>query len=193
MPGDMLTGSNWGGAMSADAGTDGTRGPEPSQGRKDQRQSWQSYVDEQIRDAQERGEFTNLPGTGRPLQFDVNPLAGNRALAYSLLKANGVAPREVALGGEIDEDVARAEAMVAELRWRRDQLKQRRLPPFPSERRAYNVLRGKVEARYEEALKAINSKTLTLNITAPMAMHRRMLDIEARMRAFREEFPPLAE
>lgn len=179
--------------MSADAGTDGTRGPEPSQGRKDQRQSWQSYVDEQIRDAQERGEFTNLPGTGRPLQFDVNPLAGNRALAYSLLKANGVAPREVALGGEIDEDVARAEAMVAELRWRRDQLKQRRLPPFPSERRAYNVLRGKVEARYEEALKAINSKTLTLNITAPMAMHRRMLDIEARMRAFREEFPPLAE
>ncbi|WP_055489813.1 DUF1992 domain-containing protein [Streptomyces sp. TP-A0356] len=28
--------------------------------------SFESYVDKQIRDAQERGEFANLPGAGRP-------------------------------------------------------------------------------------------------------------------------------
>lgn len=179
--------------MSVEAQSDQPPGREPSKGRKPQRQSWQSYVDEQIREAQERGDFANLPGRGQPLQLDVNPFAGDRALAYSLLKANGVAPREVALGREVDESMAQAEALVSALRWRRDQLAQRRLPPFPSERRAYNVQRGRCAARYEEALRAINSTILSLNIAAPTALHRQMLNVEARMQAFREEFPPLAE
>lgn len=191
--GEMPDDRGQGNAMSTNAQSDQTQGPEPSTGRKDQRESWQSYIEKQIRAAQERGEFANLPGAGRPLELDVNPFAGDRALAYSLLKANGVAPREVALGREVDEDLARAEAIVGDLRRRRDQLARRLLPPFPSERRAYNVLRGKCEVRYEEALKTINSKILSLNIAAPTALHRQLLDVEARMRAFAEEFPPLAE
>ncbi|MBI3972709.1 MAG: DUF1992 domain-containing protein [Chloroflexi bacterium] len=31
---------------------------------------WGSHVDRLIREAQERGEFDNLPGTGKPLQLD---------------------------------------------------------------------------------------------------------------------------
>jgi DnaJ homolog subfamily C member 28 len=168
-------------------------GHEPPRRRKDQRQSWSDFVDDQIREAEARGQFANLEGTGKPLKLDDNVYAGERALAYSLLKANNMAPPEIELGREVDAERARADALVDSLRRRRDHLLSRRVPPFPSERRAYNVLRQKTEARYAGALRAINSKTLTLNITAPSALHRPMIDVEDRLRAFREEFPPLAE
>lgn len=35
--------------------------------RKPARESWESFVDRQIREAQERGEFDNLRGHGEPL------------------------------------------------------------------------------------------------------------------------------
>lgn len=35
--------------------------------RKPPRVSWESWIDGQIRTAQERGEFDNLPGKGRPI------------------------------------------------------------------------------------------------------------------------------
>ena len=36
-------------------------------GRKPPGTSWESWIDQQIRDGMERGEFENLPGKGRPL------------------------------------------------------------------------------------------------------------------------------
>ena len=36
--------------------------------RKPKGASWESWVDRQIRDGIERGEFDNLPGKGRPLE-----------------------------------------------------------------------------------------------------------------------------
>lgn len=35
--------------------------------RKPAGENWESFVDRQIREAQERGEFDDLPGAGRPL------------------------------------------------------------------------------------------------------------------------------
>lgn len=35
--------------------------------RKPAGQSWESFVDRQIREAQERGDFDDLPGAGKPL------------------------------------------------------------------------------------------------------------------------------
>jgi DnaJ family protein C protein 28 len=160
---------------------------------KDARHFWAGVAEEQIRAAQERGEFDNLPGSGKPLQLDVNPWAGDRALAYSLLKANGIAPPEIERGREVDAEHARADALMAALRRRRDDLASRRVSPFPSERRAYNILRVQTEARYAEILRAANSKALALNISAPAPLHRPIVDVEARLHAFHEEFPPLAE
>lgn len=36
-------------------------------GRKPAGMEWESWVDRQIREAQERGEFDDLPGAGKPL------------------------------------------------------------------------------------------------------------------------------
>jgi DnaJ homolog subfamily C member 28 len=154
---------------------------------------WADHVEELLEEARQRGDFDNLEGAGKPLRLEKNVYAGDKALAYSLLKNNQLAPPEIERGKEIDAELARAEAMLASLRRHREALRFRLGPAFVSERRAYNVLRDKTETRYGEAVHAINSKILSLNIVAPSALHRRMIDRDARMRAFAEEFPRLDE
>ncbi len=73
------------------------------------------YVEEQIREAQARGEFDNLPGFGKPLDLDSNQFAGDKALAYSMLKQNGFAPPEIELAKEIRSESEKAEAKLAKL------------------------------------------------------------------------------
>ncbi len=154
---------------------------------------WRDYVEEQLAEARARGDFDNLKGQGQPLKLDKNFYAGDKALAYSLLKNNDMAPPEIERSKEIDADLARADALLTTLRHRRDTLRLRLGRAFASDRRAYNLLRDKTEGRYSQALLAINSSILSLNIIAPPALHRRTLDVDARLRAFREEFPRLPE
>jgi hypothetical protein len=156
-----------------------------------QRRKWPTVVEQQIEEAQARGDFDNLQGAGQPLRLDKNIYAGDKALAYSLLKNNDLAPPEIERGKEIDAELERADALLASLRRQRDNPRLKRGSAFASERRAYNVLRDKTEARYAGALRGINSKILSLNIVAPAALHRRLIDIDARLRAFAEEFPRL--
>jgi DnaJ homolog subfamily C member 28 len=152
---------------------------------------WRDHVEELLEEARERGEFDNLEGAGKPLRLEKNVYAGDKALAYSLLKNNQMAPPEIERGKEVDAELARAEALLASLRRQRDALSIRSGAGLASERRAYNVVRDKTEVRYAEALRAINSKILSLNILAPSALHRRTIDVEARMQSVAEEFPRL--
>jgi DnaJ family protein C protein 28 len=162
----------------------------PQQPRRRPGQSWSDVVEERIRAAQEQGGFANLPGEGKPLNLDDNPSAGERALAFHLLQNNNVLPRELDLGREVDADLARAEKLLDELRRERDWLA--RQPSFSRPRllRAYRVKRSEVAERYEQALREIRSKTLTLNIIAPSLLHRQVVDVEERLRVFEREFPP---
>jgi DnaJ homolog subfamily C member 28 len=152
---------------------------------------WVDIVEQQIDQARERGDFDNLRGQGKPLRLDRNPLAGEKALAYSLLKNNDMLPPEIERGKEIAEDLDQAEALLVRLRRQRDRLRTRGKYLFASDRRGYNVLLEGTLLRYKEALDAINSKILSLNIIAPPALHQRMIDVETRLRAFHEEFSPL--
>src|SRR5712692_11476963 len=68
---------------------------------------YQDNIDEQIRQAQERGEFDNLQGMGKPLNLDSNPFAGEKAMGYGLLKSNGFAPPEIELANEIRRELER--------------------------------------------------------------------------------------
>jgi hypothetical protein len=75
---------------------------------------WRTIVDQAIVDAQERGEFDDLPGAGKPLQLEENPFAGDAALGFRVLKNAGMAPpwieadREMsAASRELDELLAR--------------------------------------------------------------------------------------
>jgi len=71
--------------------------------------AYESWVDQQIRRAQERGAFDNLRGMGQPLAPDdenVAAFAGNDAMGLKLLKNNGALPAWVELNKEIAGDRA---------------------------------------------------------------------------------------
>jgi DnaJ family protein C protein 28 len=147
------------------------------------------YVNEQIREAMERGEFDNLPGAGKPLNLDTDPYAGDKAVGYHLLKNNGYAPKEVELAREIRTEYERAEAKLDRVRHQSRTLRTRRVPPFPSEKRAFNNAVQKAASAYEQTLRDLNSKILTLNVMAPPIMHLLMYDVEQLVQEFRDSCP----
>ncbi len=161
-------------------------------GRKPPWQSWSGLADERIRAAMERGDFDNLPGAGKPLDLAENPYAGHRSLEFHILKSNHLVPREIALGQEIDAELASAEGLLAELRRKRT-LAARRTWHRASTIRAYNALQERYARQYETMLRHVNDLILTLNIVAPAPLHREPLDVSARLSAFHEEFTFLEE
>jgi len=64
-------------------------------------EQWEHWVDSIIVGAQERGEFDNLPGAGKPLKLDDSPFANGLEVGYGLMKNAGVAPLWVELDKEI--------------------------------------------------------------------------------------------
>jgi DnaJ family protein C protein 28 len=155
-------------------------------------QRFANYIEEQIREAEERGAFRNLAGLGQPLNLDANPYAGEKALGYSLLKNNGHLPAEIELAREISGELERLEARRAALSRRGRDLRRRRIAPFASERRAYNASVANALASYEAGLRELNRKILTLNLSTPTSMHRVPLDVEQLVREFRESCPLFA-
>jgi len=152
---------------------------------------FEDFVGQQIREAMERGEFDNLPGAGKPLRLDEDVYAGDRALAYHLLKSNGYAPNEIELAKEIRVEYERAGERLAGVRRQRQTLLSRRVPPFASEKRAFNAALAKAAADYEKTLRDLNRKILTLNLTTPAPFHRSPFDVEKLVREFRESCQPL--
>ena len=150
---------------------------------------YRDFIEEQIHNAQERGDFDNLPGAGKPLKLEGNLYVGDRAMGYNLLKSNGYAPREVELSKEIRTAAERAEAKLVKVRHLGQTLRARRLPPFPSEKRSFNVLVEKTATEYERTLRELNRRILTLNLSTPVAMHLPMFDVERRIQQFRESCP----
>ena len=67
-------------------------------------QTLDSLVERRIREAQERGEFDDLPGSGAPLALDDDPLVPeDLRVPYRLLKNAGFIPPELEAFREIRE------------------------------------------------------------------------------------------
>ncbi len=150
---------------------------------------FEDYIGEQIREAQARGEFDNLPGTGKPLNLEENLFAGDKSMGYNLLKSNGYAPKEIELAKEIRGEFEQIEAKVAKVCRQGRSLRSRRVPPFASEKRAFNTAVEKTAAEYEKVLHELNRKVLTLNLMAPALMHQPMYDVAKLLQDFREACP----
>ena len=152
---------------------------------------YRDYVEELIQEAQERGEFSNLPGMGKPLNLEDESNAGDNAMAYHILKSNGFAPAEIELAKEIRTERERAEAKLAKIVHQGKALRARRVPPFASERHAFNIAVEKAAAEYEKTLRELNRKILNLNLMTPSSLHMPMFEVEKLVQEFRAACPPI--
>jgi hypothetical protein len=63
---------------------------------------YEKIVEKKIKEAEERGEFENLPGRGRPLKLDDDSrIPADLRLAYKILKNADCLPPEIELQKEI--------------------------------------------------------------------------------------------
>jgi hypothetical protein len=142
---------------------------------------WESWIDQEIREAQESGKFDNLPGRGKPIDLTPNPFARDQELAFKILKDAGYAPEWIELDKVIRLKLERARA--AHLRrweWREARLHEladRTDRWSGSERRRIVAGWGDAVADFELELAAINRDIAELNLKAPSVFfHRSLLD-----------------
>ncbi len=125
--------------------------------------TWESLSERLIREAMERGEFDNLPYKGQRIPLEDETFAGDRALAFHVLKNSGVAPPWIEADKEARRHLAARDRILGEAR-------------DASTGMARERLRKELRRVVADANAAIDR----LNAEAPsVAQHRRRLDPEA--------------
>jgi DnaJ homologue, subfamily C, member 28, conserved domain len=144
-----------------------------------------TWIDRLIRQAQERGDFDNLPGKGKPLKFEDDALEDpDWRLANHLLKNAGFATEWIEADHDIRLALAEARrALLRSRRWRDEQLGQlgqRRDLPAEQQRDLVAGEWARAVGRFHEAVRAINKQIDSFNLKAPsLNMQRRRLDAAA--------------
>lgn len=138
---------------------------------------WESWLDQQIREAQESGKFDNLPGKGKPLNLVPNPYAQDRELAFKVLKDAGYAPDWIELDKAIRGKLERARANLARhWEWREARLRElaNRSDSW-SEAERGRVLQSwqRAVGSLEVEVEAINEEIAELNLKVPSPRFQR--------------------
>jgi DnaJ homolog subfamily C member 28 len=138
---------------------------------------WESWVDQQIREAQERGAFDNLPGRGQCLDLTPNPYAPDQELAFKILKDAGFAPEWIEQDKAIRSRLARARQVLAR-QWDWHQARMGELAGRTdswSESEKERALAGweRAMAGFEQEIAAINAEITSLNLKVPASRFQR--------------------
>jgi hypothetical protein len=130
---------------------------------------WETLTERLIREAQERGEFDDLPAQGQPLSLEDDAAAGEMALAHHLLRNAGAAPPWIETDKEVRVARDRIEALLD---------RARRSPAAAADRLAREL---------ETLAEAHDQAALRLEGLAPTPRQQRpRLDREALRRRLRE-------
>ncbi len=73
--------------------------------------SYENWLEQSIREAQQRGEFDNLSGQGKPQDLTVDHNAGDWDSGFRILKNNGLAPAWIEADKEIRAEQAALSAL----------------------------------------------------------------------------------
>ncbi len=114
--------------------------------------NWGRIIEEQIRDAQQKGAFDDLTGQGKPLDFndDETALEGDLKMAHHILKNADALPFWI----ELDKEIRARQEYCQNI------LVQLRAASSPA-------LRRKLIADYREEAKSINDQILHFNCICP--------------------------
>ena len=113
---------------------------------------WSTLVEERLQAAFDTGAFANLPGKGKPLNFDDDPLADPAHwLARHILRNSGMSLPWVEERRRIEETLCQARNRLAQS-W-----------SAHSTHRISGLARPAIEARWQEALAAYGEEISALN------------------------------
>jgi DnaJ family protein C protein 28 len=145
-------------------------------------------VEEKIKEAQERGDFEDLPGKGKPLDLSENPfLDPAMQLTYKLMKDAGFSPAWIELDKEIRSDLQKAQKLLDTCK-----LKRQRLSSDQKGLSTFKGYRKRAIEEYGEFLKALNLKIERFNMLVPMKdKQRRKIDLLEAMKQFDSECPEI--
>jgi hypothetical protein len=163
-------------------------------------QDWESWIDEQVRLAQDQGQFENLAGKGKPLDLTPNPYAGDREMAFKILSDAGYAPEWIELGKAIRMRLERARlSLFRAWEWYRESAceldraperlellrpRARRSPSRPE--RSLAIWHAAV-ATFRKEVAAINQQIAELNLKVPSPRFQRLkVDAELEVRRLQE-------
>jgi hypothetical protein len=160
--------------------------------------NWENWIDRQIRDAQERGEFDNLAGKGQPLDLTPNPFAQDREMAFKILKDAGYAPEWIELDRAIRAKLQGARKVLSRSREQREarlkELADHSGKWAVAERQRALASWQMAVASFKEEVEDINKEIADLNLKVPSPLlqrpkvgaDREIADLEGRQREPRD-------
>jgi DnaJ family protein C protein 28 len=157
------------------------------------RKDWESWIDQQIREAQERGEFDDLPGKGKPLDLTPNPYAKERELEFKVLKDAGYAPEWIELDKAIRGRLGQARTVLSR-RWawrteRLGELSGESADWAEAERRRTRAGWQRAMTEFRAEVAAINDEIADLNLKVPgPRFQRHRIDPAREIERTMEEF-----
>ena len=153
-------------------------------------------VTKQIQEAMDRGDFKDLPGKGKPQQFNDNPYIPPAVRTVNqMLKDNGFAPRWIEVDKEIRAETENAEKLIENLKGRRRRLEaQLRAQPLKRDaiRRTFELERTRALEAYTVRLQQLNQKIQQWNLMIPLRDKQHPLyNLDAAITYFNKECPSL--
>jgi DnaJ family protein C protein 28 len=135
--------------------------------------NWNEIVERQIVEAQERGEFDDLPGKGKPLDLPENPFADPEwRVAYKILQDNGFTLDWIELDKEIRAELeACREQLLQSKRWYERsmaQLKDQESHWAEEERTRVRYIWEQALETFADQVAQINEKIELLNLKVPL-------------------------
>lgn len=154
--------------------------PEPENNDKPQRKrinaaNLESAIDQQIREAMERGDFDNLRGKGKPLNLARDPnVPEDWELAFNVLRNAGYAPDWIETLNQVRAEEEKIRAPL-----------QRYLANPPKHRTDAERQQGALVEKFRAQAAALNRQIDTYNLKAPSPqVHLRRIRIDFEIEQF---------
>lgn len=157
-------------------------------------------AERKIQEAIEEGKFDNLPGKGKPLEFDDDPFTPpHLRLANRILKNAGVLPDWMQVEQEMElarkENERAFERLKKEYPRRRERVDSRTALGDPEKRkREFAAWHARVRVGYLSSIKRVNTDITKLCLIAPSVQRVHFpYNIGREMERFDAEFPGLPD
>ncbi len=158
---------------------------------------FEALAERSVQEAVEAGVFDDLPGKGKPLQFEApTGISYAEMIANKILQNAGVLPEWIQAQKDLEYETSTLATQRAKL-IAENEKRQAQIASLPADHIAavkYRAWHKSSRENFHKKMKRINGLILKLNLTAPSTLQLPGLyRVDAEMQAFDADFPPASE